>query len=86
MARSPRAVHISPGHRSAPTPERGSGAAESQPDHERIAQRAYEHYEARGREDGRDLDDWLEAERELNGVSTNTTAGEQNDNSSDEAA
>ena len=32
---------------------------------EEIAQRAYALYEARGREDGHDLDDWVEAEREL---------------------
>jgi outer membrane protein TolC len=32
---------------------------------EEIAQRAYALYEARGREDGHDLDDWLQAEREL---------------------
>ena len=32
---------------------------------EEIAQRAYALYEARGRRDGHDLDDWLEAEREL---------------------
>jgi len=32
---------------------------------EEIAQRAYALYEARGRGDGHDLDDWLEAEREL---------------------
>jgi hypothetical protein len=57
-----------------------------QVDRERIAQRAYERFEARGREDGRDMDDWLEAERELNGMSADTTAGEQNKNSSDEAA
>ncbi|MEW6246400.1 MAG: DUF2934 domain-containing protein [Nitrospirota bacterium] len=31
----------------------------------RIAQRAYELYERRGREHGHDLDDWLAAEREL---------------------
>jgi Protein of unknown function (DUF2934) len=29
---------------------------------ERIAQKAYELYEERGRQDGRALDDWLEAE------------------------
>ena len=33
--------------------------------HDDIARRAYELYEARGRDDGRDFDDWLEAEREL---------------------
>ena len=31
----------------------------------RIAQRAYERFEERGREHGRDLEDWLEAEREI---------------------
>jgi hypothetical protein len=31
----------------------------------RIARRACERYEARGREPGRDQDDWFEAEREL---------------------
>jgi hypothetical protein len=30
-----------------------------------IARRAYELYVARGLTDGHDLDDWLEAEREL---------------------
>jgi hypothetical protein len=32
---------------------------------ERVAQRAYERWEARGREDGRDQEDWFEAEREI---------------------
>ena len=32
---------------------------------ERIARRARELYEARGGEHGRDLDDWLTAEREI---------------------
>jgi len=34
-------------------------------DRDRLAQRAYELYLARGGEDGRDLEDWLTAEREL---------------------
>ena len=34
-------------------------------DRDLLAQRAYELFLARGREDGRDLDDWLNAEREL---------------------
>jgi hypothetical protein len=39
---------------------------------ERIARRAYELYEQRNREDGRDMDDWLQAERELRaGVGSN---------------
>ena len=33
--------------------------------HENIARRAYEHYEERGREAGHALDDWLQAEREI---------------------
>ena len=31
----------------------------------RISKRAHELYEARGGHDGRDLDDWLQAEREI---------------------
>jgi hypothetical protein len=34
-------------------------------DRQRIAERAYELYVTRGGGDGRDLDDWLEAERDL---------------------
>lgn len=37
-------------------------------DPSRIAQRAYELYEQRGRQDGRDLEDWLNAERQLTGA------------------
>lgn len=33
--------------------------------HEQIRGRAYEIYEQRGREDGHDLEDWLQAESEL---------------------
>ena len=32
---------------------------------EQIARRAYEVYAARGGQDGRDMDDWLQAEREV---------------------
>ena len=32
---------------------------------QRVAQRAYELYEMRGREIGHDLDDWLKAEEEI---------------------
>ncbi len=35
---------------------------------ERIRLRAYELYEARAREDGHDLDDWLQAEAEILGT------------------
>src|SRR5262245_46105652 len=39
-----------------------------QADHAQISQRAYEIFEARGRDHGHDLDDWLQAERELDGT------------------
>ena len=35
---------------------------------ETIRERAFEIYESRGRESGHDLDDWLQAERELRTV------------------
>lgn len=37
--------------------------------HERIARRAYELYEQRGRQEGRALEDWVNAERQLVGAS-----------------
>jgi len=37
--------------------------------HERIARRAYELYEQRGRQEGRALEDWVNAERQLVGGS-----------------
>ena len=40
------------------------------PNADRIAQRAYERYEARGREDGHDVDDWFDAERELQAMAS----------------
>jgi len=43
---------------------------------EQIRPRAYELYEARGREDGHDLDDWLQAEAEVLG-SKKTAIGTQ---------
>jgi hypothetical protein len=64
---------------SAGTPRVGPNAEESGPairiskadwNHERIARRAYELYEQRGREDGRDLEDWAKAERQLVGASS----------------
>ena len=35
---------------------------------EQIRRRAYELYEARGREDGHDLEDWRQAEAEIKGI------------------
>jgi hypothetical protein len=39
-----------------------------------IQLRAYERYEARGREDGHDLEDWLLAEAEILGTGQKATA------------
>ena len=49
--------------------------ATSSADHqEQIRRRAYELYEQRRREDGRDLDDWLQAESEVTKRKTGTAA------------
>jgi len=42
-----------------------TAVSESQELENKIRQRAYELYEARGREDGHDLEDWLRAEEEI---------------------
>ena len=40
-------------------------ADNDRPSRDEIARLAYHFYETRGRRDGRDVDDWLSAEREL---------------------
>jgi Protein of unknown function (DUF2934) len=47
----------------------GAGVTEND-----IARRAFELYCDRGREDGHDVDDWLNAERELRDVSSSSAA------------
>ena len=42
-----------------------TAVSESQELENQIRQHAYELYEARGREDGYDLEDWLRAEEEI---------------------
>ena len=49
----------------APQEERGNTAAADSPRLEEIRTRAYEIYMERGGQPGHDLDDWLQAEREL---------------------
>ena len=46
--------------------EAQAGVVNSAPD-EKIRRRAYEIYLERGEQPGRELDDWLQAERELEG-------------------
>jgi len=48
--------------------------SESQGLENQIRQRAYELYEARGREDGHDLEDWLRAEEEITAKTTRGVA------------
>jgi hypothetical protein len=47
------------------TAPQSSGGATAKIDRERVAQRAYEIYLARGGADGLAMEDWLAAEREL---------------------
>jgi hypothetical protein len=42
-----------------------SGVGEQTVETDAIARRAYERFEQRGREHGHDVEDWLDAEREL---------------------
>jgi hypothetical protein len=44
------------------------------PIEQQIQLRAYELYEQRGRTDGHDLDDWLQAERRIKGTQANAAA------------
>ena len=48
-------------------------AASAQVTHGEVARRAYDLFLARGCEHGHDLDDWLQAERELRGAPSATT-------------
>ena len=58
-----------------PSVESSSGAAIAPAVTESdIARRAFELYCDRGRQDGHDVDDWLNAERELRGASRSSAA------------
>jgi hypothetical protein len=45
----------------------GTNHESTRPSEDRIRQRAYERYQERGGEHGRDTDDWFEAERDVEG-------------------
>ena len=51
-----------------------TAASEPQELENQIRQRAFELYEARGREEGHDLDDWLRAEEEITAKSERAVA------------
>jgi hypothetical protein len=65
----PRANKPANGSSNSPKPARRSktrnGSAEPFNDADAVARRAYEIFQSRGGNHGSDLDDWLEAEREL---------------------
>lgn len=46
-------------------PQTRAAAPQNEPVEEQVRRRAYELYEARGREDGHDLEDWQQAEAEV---------------------
>ncbi|HEX9816382.1 MAG TPA: DUF2934 domain-containing protein [Candidatus Thermoplasmatota archaeon] len=48
-----------------PTKATGTGTRESSPTEDEIRRRAYEIYQSRGGEPGRESEDWAQAEREL---------------------
>ena len=53
-----------------PTPEK-----KADPRDELIRQRAYEQYEKRGKQEGNEADDWLQAEQEVLAAETSETSG-----------
>jgi hypothetical protein len=66
VARRRRAIEQRPAEVSATKlPEMVSFGQPTQVDRAAVARRAYELYEQRGREHGRDWDDWFRAERDL---------------------
>jgi len=64
--RSVSGANAKPGSEKGSQPAKAAKRAAS--DQGRIAQRAYELYEQRGRHEGQDVDDWLNAERQLGGA------------------
>jgi hypothetical protein len=87
MKTSPRPADMSSARVRRQDAQARPDATQSRPDADRVAQRAYERYEARGREDGHDMEDWLEAERELHqSVSSDATTAGRRDVNSDDAA
>ena len=55
------------------TSKKGNGTADHFNDPDAVARRAYEIYQNRGGDHGADLDDWLEAERQLRPGPTDVT-------------
>jgi len=62
-------LRVSQNGSTAGSPEQASKGAQAQDRQDRIARRAYELYEQRGRQEGRALEDWVNAEQQLVGAS-----------------
>lgn len=62
------------------------GAPEPSLGSDQVARRAYERFEARGGEHGRDLEDWFEAEREVRGGPADNNARHSDDTGNGRAA
>lgn len=62
-ARPAATSHAGPSREKIGPAQQAAGRAEAPQD--RIAQRAYELYEQRGRQEGLAVEDWLQAERQL---------------------
>ena len=65
MGVAPRSVMAKMRKKAEGAPRAAGDTAAANPDRDRVAMRAYELYLARGGGDGRAMDDWLLAEREL---------------------
>ena len=61
-----------PTARKGPVPAASNVKAQDSALYKRITQRAYELYEQRGRQAGSELEDWLQAEREIRSTTTKT--------------
>ena len=72
MAKAPRGIADVPVTTAADRAPKSRVDATAITEHD-IARRAYDLYLARGREPGRQLDDWLQAERELRSSSRAST-------------
>jgi hypothetical protein len=73
MARTTRPANGSPDSPKPARPRKGNGSPGALNDPEAVAKRAYEIYQRRGGSHGADLDDCLEAERQLKRGPTDVT-------------
>jgi hypothetical protein len=76
--RAPQGRHEAP----VGTVSANGGALEHQIDHERIARRAYELYDARGRADGHADEDWFQATSEYASRQDDDPGASENDDAS----